>query len=116
MLKIRELRTKDTFALARILRKVGFKEVADLYKTLQAKSEDDDDAKKIQAGFLFVELLLTRLDDMEDELLAFFGDLAGMTAAEFAEAPLVDLRDILTQLVQKPEVASFFDSMRRAAT
>ena len=104
-MKIRELKTKDTFPISRILRKLDLKEVISL---LTSGSE--------QGGLMLVALLVERLDPMEEELMTFLGDLVGMTAAEFGELPFGDLKDVLTQLAQTPEVAGFFASMQRTPT
>jgi hypothetical protein len=104
-MKIRELKTKDTFPISRILRKLDLKEVISL---LTAGSE--------QGGLLLVALLVERLDSLEVDLMAFLGDLVGMTAAEFSEQPFSVLKDVLLQLAQSPEVAGFFASISKTPT
>jgi len=107
-MKIRELKTKDTFALSRILRKLDVKQLLGVLKTA---SESDGGG-----GLELVALIIERLDPMEAELTAFLGDLVGMSAADFAEQPFSVMKDILLQLARTPEVAGFFASMSRTPT
>lgn len=103
-MQIRELRTKDTFALARILRKLDLKQLMGMF------TRKDGDAE--QVGLELVGLLVEKLDVLEADLCAFLGDLCGVTADEFANLPIGDLKDVLLQLAKSPEVVSFFGSLR----
>ena len=108
-MKIRELKTKDTFPLSRIFRKIGAKELLSAFERA-ANSADG------QGGLEVVALLVEQFGLVEDELLAFLGDLTGMTAKEFGELPLSDLKDVLAQLVRTPEVAGFFGFTSKTTT
>ena len=108
-MKIRELRTKDTFALSRILRRIEFDRLVALFKMMTSESEADEKKDNaMEVGLALFELVVTHYADLENDLTAFLGELTGMTPAEFAEVPLLDFKDVLLQLARAPEMAGFF--------
>lgn len=101
-MQIRKLKTRDIFPLSRIVAKL------DLVRLSKMVSGDAE-----QVGMLIVGLLAERLADMESDLFPFLADLCGIKTEEFAELPMADLRDVVTQLMAQPEVAGFFGSAKQ---
>ena len=102
-MKIRALKTRDIFPLSRILAKL------DLGR-LSRYAKDGDGEVAVVA---LVAVVAERLADLEGDLFPFLGDLAGITAEEFAELPFESLVDVIKQLAQRPEVAGFFASTKQ---
>lgn len=92
---MRELVTKDLFAMSRIFSKMELK-------------IDAEGKSQTQYGADLVMSVLGNLHKAEDEVLEFIGDLKGLSAKEMAKLPLPDLALSIKELITKPGIMDFF--------
>ena len=94
---MRELKTKDVFAMSRILKKM------DLKLDVNGKTQEQVGAESLLAIFANIHLA-------EQELTGFLADLNGMTAEQLADKPFGELKAILGELFAHSGIEDFFKS------
>lgn len=110
LMQIRGLKTKDIFPMARILKKIGLKNLAE-----EAVSGIDTTGKEAQMK-LGVKLITSVFENLylaQEETNAWLADLAGVDAAEFAELDIGVIMDIFQQLKEQPSFANFLKQAGR---
>lgn len=99
---MRELKTKDIFALAKIIRKM------DLRNELATLEFNQNEVEKL--GVQLFWLLVENMEKAEEDIKAFFADIAGVTAQEFDDWSLEQLADFIDELKQQKGLGRFFGS------
>ncbi|SFJ83282.1 hypothetical protein [Thermoflavimicrobium dichotomicum] len=98
---MRQLKTSDIFRLSSIIRKLNLKkELA----SLNAETPE-------KFGLQLILLLFENLDQAEEEISAFFADLAGKKPEEFKEMDLAELSQFIEELQEVQGLKDFFRSL-----
>lgn len=106
-MEIRQLKAKDAFPLLRIFGKLNIKE---LLSEFFGNSEKDKQALGESIVITIVDVLVTNLPLVEDELFDFVGDVTGEGREAVEELPLVEFVKLLTDFVKQEDFKHFFES------
>lgn len=109
-MEIKKLNTQHFWAIVSMIRKGGKDAILKLQELQkeEAAGEESEEAK-LARGMLIFDVAM---EHAERDLQALFADLAGMTLEEYKAAPYDTTLDIIEQLTEKEDLASFF---KRAA-
>lgn len=121
--QIRQLNYSDMAPLTKIISKIGVAKFAPLFKPETVKGlmgdEEDREAQIEKVGtvliFEILAIVLENFENASDDLAAWLGSVAGMTAAEVKALPLPDVLDLFQAVFSAPEFADFFTRASRFA-
>ena len=94
---MRGLKTKDVFAMSKILKKMNLK------LEINGKTQE-------QIGGELILMIGENLHLAEKEVNEFMGDLVGMTEKEFAELPIEETLKHMNEFKSMPGIKDFFKS------
>jgi len=118
MVTIRKLKNGDIFRVVAMLRKVGG-QAAELTRLISsakknkkqnnavAVSDDDSDTTEMFVA-VGTKVLMACYDAVSDDFINWMADLAGMSRADFNEAPPSTTLEIIDQLVHGEDARNFF--------
>lgn len=112
-LKLRKLKSKDLFMLTRFFRKIGVEEIiAEFTSKTDVDAEDGDAVEHRGAGIItkVATLVFDNIDKLESEVNALLADLTETDEETIQNLDLVEYGELITGLVQKEELKSFFSS------
>lgn len=116
---LRNPKASDLFLMGRIISKIGVKNIIDkLYnndnvKELIANSNGDDANNEMtqQVGVIVigdvVDLLLDKLDLIQNDLYDFIGALSNLKSKEVANMEIDEFLDIIVQIIKLPKFKDF---------
>lgn len=125
--ELRNLGAKDIFTIARIVNKIGIKNLKTCFannelKTLISGLNEDEkkaDEKKADEDVttvgMFVAIdvagiILEHLPECEKELYSFLADLSGMKINQIQNLAPATFLEMIIDVVQKPEFKDFFSA------
>ena len=113
---MRKLNIKDTFALARIIKKADIKEeIADFANRIAVKKNGKDETVNTEAvGLEFVVTLLSSLSskEIEQEFYSLLADIRGdITADEVSKLSTPEVLDNVKTIIRENDIKSFFTSL-----
>ena len=89
---LRSLKDSDLFPLLKIMRKIGIKDLEQVFTVDRTDTTDEDEAKLVVLGI--ADIVIGNLDRAETEIYEFWSNLSGMTVdelkdSEFGTLPLM---------------------------
>lgn len=100
-MQIRELKAKDTKAVAKMLGKLKTSSVADIFQSL-------DKTSPLQTGLALFHIVAA---DLTDDIYIWLADLIGKTPAELDEMPVSTPIDIIKELISRGDFKDFLASV-----
>lgn len=98
---MRDLKTKDIFAMSKILKKMNIK-----------GELDPKDKTPEKFGQEFLMTILENVGEAEAEFNAFFGSLIGLSATEFADLEIEDVFEVMQQFKKQDGIKRFLQLMK----
>lgn len=131
MIEIRKPKSSDLFVVSKIISKIGLKNIgncinADELKELRAKMIKDNevadkkgkvthkefsDNQLTQFGIAVVanigDLILSKLEDVQDDLNRFISNLSGLSTKEVEDLSIVQYAEIVMTIIKEPDFVDF---------
>ena len=95
---LRPLKTKDIFALSRLI------------KAMKLKFNFEDGMKSEEIGIVIMTQVIENLGDAEEATASFLGDLVGLSAQEFNDLPIEETFGIIKQFKEIKGLSTLFTS------
>lgn len=123
--ELRALGAKDVFTMARIINKVGIKNLKKCFASEELKNliggiseEEKEKDKNVTAvgmavAFDVADVLLEHLPECEKELYAFLSDLSGIKVTQLQTVAPATFLEMIIDVTQKPEFKDFFEVASR---
>lgn len=112
-LKLRKLKSKDLFTMTRFFKKIGIENIIDeITSNTKVDAEDAEAVEERGAGIFtkIATLVFDNLDTLESEVNALLADLTDTDEEIIQNLDLVEYGELITGLIQKEELKSFFSS------
>lgn len=110
-MEVKRLNTQHFWGIVSMIRKGGKEAILKLQDlNKKGAAPEDEKAAELERGMIIFDVAM---EYAEKDLQALFADLAGMTLEEYKEAPYDLTLDIIEQLAEQEDLASFF---KRAAS
>ena len=112
-LKLRKLKSKDLFTMTRFFKKIGIENIIDeITSNTKVDAEDAEAVEERGAGIFtkIATLVFDNLDTLETEVNALLADLTDTDEEIIQNLDLVEYGELITGLIQKEELKSFFSS------
>jgi len=113
-IEVRRLQNNDIFTVAKMLLKVtgdAKEEITTLIKDSQAKTEEGEERtpeEEMRVGIQLATVVIEKcLTHAEKDLKKWLGDMCGMSAKEFGEAPAETSLIVMEQLIEE-DLKNFF--------
>lgn len=125
MVEIRDVTTKDIFALTQVISKIGVKEfkgVLDSEDTRDAIAAATVNGKVDESKFRGVGItvainvagiVIENLPKAEDAIYRFVGNLTGLTKKQIEDLPAAEFAEIVVEIVRKPGFRDFIQVASR---
>ena len=116
-MELRNIQAKDLFALVKILKKLGIKDLKSVFntdeiKSLREKKKNGDKIDYVEIGINGVMSILTilieKLDIIEDDFYVFVGNIANTEPTEIATMKIDKFMELINEIVHKEEFKDFF--------
>lgn len=107
-MEIKRLNTQHFWSIVSMIRKGGKEAILKLQEL--NKGAADNQGADLERGMIIFDVAM---EYAEKDLQTLFADLAGMTLEEYREAPYDVTLEIIEQLAEQEDLASFF---KRAAS
>lgn len=108
-MEVRDLKAKDMKTLVDMLCKLDQVSLSKVEKILFPKDGQKNSPMEAAAA------LLPIVSKVSDDAWAWLGDLVGKSVEEFNEMPFNTPKDVITQLIKKPDFKDFFgDALKKA--
>lgn len=115
---LRPLQARDIFPISRILSKIGLREFKGILESedvrdaiaAQGKGEDsgiDLNAVGMTVAVEALDVIVSHLSDVEDDLYGILASLSGMKPKDIAAMPLIDFTNMIVDVITKPEFSDF---------
>lgn len=113
---MREISSKDIFALVQVLNKIGIKEFKDIFTSdatrdaIAAASKGgkiDVDSVGVSVVMNMVEIVFTHLNDAEDEIYRFVGGVSEKSREELEKMPAAEFMQLIVDIIHQPGFADF---------
>ena len=128
---IRKPKSTDLFVVSKIISKIGLKNIAncvkaDELKELRAKLIEENsvadkkgkvtqkefsDSQLTQFGIAMVanigDLVLSKLEDVQDDLNRFISNLTGLSTKEVEDLSIVQYAEIVMTIIKEPDFVDF---------
>lgn len=112
-LKLRKLKSKDLFTMTRFFKKIGIENIIDeITSNTKVDAEDAEAVGERGAGIFtkIATLVFDNLDTLESEVNSLLADLTDTDEEIIQNLDLVEYGELITGLIQKEELKSFFSS------
>lgn len=121
--ELRPLNARDIAPVARIISKIGIREmknVVSIDAILSTIGDEEDRESKVDVvGFGIVldavGVICENLDKAESDIFKLMASVAGMKEKSVAELPLGDFADLLVAFLQKDDFKDFFTRVLKLA-
>lgn len=113
--KLRKPKASDLFVVSKILKEIGVKNLANCFN-----AEEYDEIKKVaksdnpdyeKVGIMVVtslcDLILDRLEDIQEPLIKFMSNLSGLKTKELEDLPPADFAEMAIDIIKMPEFMDF---------
>lgn len=116
-MELRNIQAKDLFALVKMLKKLGVKDLKSVFntdeiKSLREKKKNGDKIDYVEIGINGVMSILTilieKLDIIEDDFYVFVGNIANTEPTEIATMKIDKFMELINEIVHKEEFKDFF--------
>lgn len=104
-MEVRELKAKDLKTAAHIIGKLDERAKLSLLRALGDTDSPKTQQQKMELGFTIIQIAAA---NMTDDIYALLADLVGMSAQEFDDMPINTPKEIITTLIDRGDLASFF--------
>lgn len=118
--EIRNPMAKDIAPMARIVSKIGVKEVSKAISpdTIDALTGDEKQVGIIGVGVIVdvVGVICDNFDKAEDDLFSFMASMAGMKKTDVASLPIADMFELLYEIFTNEGFSDFFKRVQALLT
>ena len=119
--KIRKPKATDLFVVSKILKRIGLKNIINCFQSDEIKelakiqTSEGVEIEKLelttQAGISVMtnlgELILDKLDLVQDDLIVFISNLTGLKVKEVENLPITDFIEIVMDILKEPDFVDF---------
>ena len=108
---MRKIKTKDVFALARLIKNAGMKD--ELTEALKASSAED--AREVGINFMMSLISACGNEETEKGIYSLIGQIAEKTPEAIEDMNLDELVDTLKEISDHNNLSNFFDAAVKSA-
>lgn len=117
-MELRKIQANDLFALVKMLKKLGIKDLKNVFnaseiKSLREKSKNGEKIDYVEIGINGVMSILTiiieNLDIIENDFYVFVGNIANTEPTEIATMKIDKFMELINEIVHKEEFKDFFN-------
>lgn len=117
-MELRNIQANDLFALVRMLKKLGVKDLRSVFntdeiKSLREKRKNGEKIDYVEIGIngvmSILTLLIEKLDVIENDFYVFVGNIANTKPTEIATMKIDKFMELINEIVHKEEFKDFFN-------
>lgn len=117
-MELRNIQASDLFALVRMLKKIGIKDLKSVFntdeiKSLREKSKNGEKIDYVEIGINGVmsifTIIIEKLDIIENDFYVFVGNIANTEPTEIATMKIDKFMELINEIVHKEEFKDFFN-------
>ena len=115
--EFRKLDATDVFPVLNLVKKIGFKEFKEAFKsdelkTIAQSAKGGDDSATMAAGaavvFDIVGVIIDHIGDCQDDIFDLLASFSNLEREEVEKLSMAELAEMIIELVQKDDFADFF--------
>lgn len=117
-MELRNIQASDLFALVKMLKKLGIKDLKSVFntediKSLREKSKNGEKIDYIEIGINGVmsifTIIIENIDKIENDFYVFVGNIANTEPTEIATMKIDKFMELINEIVHKEEFKDFFN-------
>ena len=117
-MELRHIQASDLFALVKMLKKLGLKDLKSVFntdeiKSLREKSKNGEKIDYVEIGINGVmsifTIIIEKLDIIENDFYVFVGNIANTEPTEIATMKIDKFMELINEIVHKEEFKDFFN-------
>lgn len=117
-MELRNIQANDLFALVKMLKKLGIKDLKSVFntseiKSLREKKKNGEKIDYVEIGINGVMSILTilieNIDNIENDFYVFVGNIANTEPTEIATMKIDKFMELINEIVHKEEFKDFFN-------
>lgn len=112
--EFRRLDAPDIFPVLNLIKKIGFKEFKECFKSEELKdiAKSGDDSATMAAGvtimFDIAGIVIDHIGACQDDIFNLLASVSNLTREEIEKLSMAELAEMIIELVQKDDFADFF--------
>ncbi len=113
--EFRRLDAPDIFPVLNLIKKIGFKEFKECFKSDELKDiakSGDDDSATMAAGMTIIfdiaGIVIDHIGNCQDDIFNLLASVSNLTREEIEKLSMAELAEMIIELVQKDDFADFF--------
>lgn len=112
--EFRRLDAPDIFPVLNLIKKIGFKEFKECFKSEELKdiAKSGDDSATMVAGatimFDIAGIVIDHIGACQDDIFNLLASVSNLTREEIEKLSMAELAEMVIELVQKDDFADFF--------